>query len=64
MKWQESWKEELGDYYKDDGQVFSHPDGRRITTQVFNKWFKQVRDKAGIPADRSVVYHLCTQLSA
>ena len=42
-------KEELGDYYKDDGQVFSHPDGRRITTQVFNKWFKQVRDKAGIP---------------
>ena len=57
MKWQESWKEELGDYYKDDGQVFSHPDGRRITTQVFNKWFKQVRDKAGIP-DTFTLYNL------
>lgn len=48
-KWQEEWKEQLGDYYKDDGQVFSHPDGSRITTDVFNKWFKKVRDKAGIP---------------
>lgn len=47
-KWQEEWKEQLGDYYKDDGQVFSHPDGSRITTDVFNKWFKKVRDKAGI----------------
>ena len=48
-KWLENWKNELGDYYKDDDQVFSHPNGDRITTPVFNNWFKRVRDKAGLP---------------
>lgn len=40
-KWYLEWKV--------DGQVFSHPNGSRITTATFNKWFKKVRDKAGIP---------------
>ena len=56
-KWQEEWKSNLGDYYKDEGQVFSHPNGTRITTEIFNKWFKKVRDKAGIP-DTFTLYNL------
>ena len=48
-KWQEEWKDELGDYYKEEGQVFAHPDGGRVVSETLNKWFKKVRDKAGIP---------------
>ena len=56
-KWLENWKNELGDYYKDEDQVFSHPNGDRITTPVFNNWFKRVRDKAGLP-DHFTLYNL------
>lgn len=55
--WQEKWKVELGEFYKDEGQVFSHPDGGRITTPTFNKWFKRVRDAAGLP-DTFTLYNL------
>ena len=56
-KWQQEWIETLGDYYKDEDQVFSTADGKRITTETFGKWFKQVRDKAGIDS-KFTLYNL------
>lgn len=56
-KWQEEWKEELGDYYKDEGQVFSTAEGKRITTHVFGKWFKKVRAAACLP-ENFTLYNL------
>ena len=56
-KWQQDWIESLGDYYKDDDQVFSQSDGSRVTTDIFNKWFKKVRDKAELP-EKFTLYNL------
>ncbi len=49
--WQDEWKNSLGDYYKDDGQVFSTPEGNRIASDRFNIWFKKIRDAAGLPKE-------------
>ena len=56
-KWQEEGKSGLGDYYKDEGQVFAQINGERVTTEILNKWFKKVRDKSGIP-DTFTLYNL------